>query len=248
MTLLLTSSPCDNNVPGNLPIPCILDRRNGFLDVLAARWKPGSRCLIACADPDAFDHNDEMRDTFASAFAFHHLTYKSFDVLDARSEAQAAELVAGSDFILLAGGHVPTQNAFFAHIGLRSLLEGYDGIIMGISAGSMNAADVVYAQPEEAGESIDPGFERFLPGLGLTQLNILPHYQMVRDNLLDGRRLYEDITFEDSIGHAFLVLVDGSFVLEEDDTCEIHGEAYIIFSGKMIKISQEGGVAPLYGG
>ena len=248
MTLLLTSSPCDNDVPGGLPIPCILDARNGFVDALCARWQSGCRCVIVCADPDAYDNNDEMRDTFADAFAYHGLTYKSFDLIDARNEAQAAELIAGSGFVLLSGGHVPTENAFFHRIGLRQLLEGYDGIVMGISAGSMNAADVVYAQPEEDGESVDPDYERFIEGLGLTTLNILPHYQMVRDNLLDGRRLYEDITFEDSIGHAFVVLVDGSYVLEEDGCCEIYGEAYLIFSGKMIQICGEGGMLSLYGG
>ena len=143
---------------------------------------------------------------------------------------------------------MPTENAFFQRIGLRALLEGYDGIVMGISAGSMNAADVVYAQPEEAGESVDPDYERFIPGLGLTNLNILPHYQMVGDRLLDGRRLYEDITFEDSVGHAFLVLVDGSYVLEEGERCDVCGEAYLIFSGKMMKICEEGETLSLYGG
>ena len=248
MILFLTSSPCDDNVPGGLPIPCILDERNGFVDALCARWKPGSRCVIACAAPDAFEHNDEMRDTFASAFAFHGLTYRSFDLLDARNADMAEKLISRSDFVLLSGGHVPTENAFFAEIGLRELLKGYEGIVMGISAGSMNAADIVYAQPEEAGESIDPDYERFIPGLGLTNLNILPHYQMVRDNILDGRRLYEDITFADSIGHAFLVLVDGSYVLEEEDRCEVYGEAYLIFSGKMMKICDEGDMLSLYGG
>ena len=248
MILFLTSSPCDDHVPGGLPIPCILDARNGFVDALSARWKPGSRCVIVCASAQAYDHNDEMRDTFAAAFAYHGLTYRSFDLIDARNEEQAEALIAESGFVLLAGGHVPTENDFFHRIGLRALLEGYDGIVMGISAGSMNAADVVYAQPEEAGESVDPDYERFIPGLGLTNLNILPHYQMVKDNILDGRRLYEDITFTDSIGHAFLVLVDGSYVLEEEDRCEVYGESYLIFSGKMMKICDEGGMTPLYGG
>lgn len=248
MTLFLTSSPCDNEVPGGLPIPCILDVRNGFVDALTARWQHGCRCVIVCADPDAPEHNDEMRDTFADAFAYHGLSYRSFDLIDARNEEKARKLIERSGFVLLAGGHVPTENAFFERIGLRGLLEGYEGIVMGISAGSMNAADVVYAQPEEEGESVDPDYERFIPGLGLTNLNILPHYQMVRDNILDGRRLYEDITFEDSIGHAFLVLVDGSYVLEGDGRCEVYGEAYVIFSGRMLKICEEGGMISLYGG
>lgn len=248
MILFLTSSPCDNDVPDDLQIPCILDVRNGFVDALTARWNPDSRCLILCADPDAFESNDEMLDTFTAAFDYHGLTYSSFDLLDARNEDEAETLVSSSDFILLSGGHVPTENAFFARIGLRELLEGYEGIVMGISAGSMNAADVVYAQPEEEGESIDPDYERFIPGLGLTTLNILPHYQMVCDNILDGRRLYEDITFQDSLGHAFLVLVDGSYVLEEEDRCEVFGEAYLIFSGKMLQICDEGDMVSLYGG
>ena len=40
-------------------------------------------------------------------------------------------------------------------------------MIFGISAGSMNSAEEVYAQPELEGESLDPNYVRFIPGLGL---------------------------------------------------------------------------------
>ena len=139
---------------------------------------------------------------------------------------------------------------FVVGAGCNTLFDdrGFDGVVIGISAGSMDCADIVYAQPEHPGETLAPNYNRFPVGLGLTRTNILPHYQMVKDNILDGRRLYEDITFTDSIGHAFLVLVDGSYVLEEEDRCEVYGESYLIFSGKMMKICDEGGMTPLYGG
>ena len=41
----------------------------------------------------------------------------------------------------------------------------------------MNSADIVYSQPEEEGEAVDPAYQRFLTGLNLTKTNLLPHYQ-----------------------------------------------------------------------
>ena len=77
---------------------------------------------------------------------------------------------------------------------------------MGISAGSMNLADMAYIQPEEEGEGVDPDFVRFAPGLGLTDVNVLPHYQKCKDDILDGLRLFEDITYPDSRGNTFFAL------------------------------------------
>ena len=53
MTLFLTSSPCDNNVPEGLDLPCIFDARNGFVENLRASVEPGAQLLIIASDPDA---------------------------------------------------------------------------------------------------------------------------------------------------------------------------------------------------
>ena len=97
----------------------------------------------------------------------------------------------------------------------------------------MNAADVVYAQPEEPGESTDPSYRRYLSGLGITKTCILPHYQMVKNRLLDGRRLFEDITFPDSFRQPFLALCDGSYLLCENGRETVFGEAYTIRNGEI---------------
>lgn len=168
MILFLTSSPCSNDLPEGLDIPCILNEANGFVELLSQCWKPDSQCLIVSSDPDNYEMNDEMAETFGAAFSFHGLTLSDLAVCDSRNEEDASFFVGSSDVIILAGGHVPTENAFFHRIHLKELLQDFPGIVIGISAGTMNCAGVVYSQPELEGESIDPDYERFLPGLGLT--------------------------------------------------------------------------------
>ena len=240
MILFMTSSPCDDNVPAGVQLPCIFFRKNAFVDNLRTHWKPDSRLVVICSDPYNFPLNDEMCDTFTKCFRYHGLTVSSSILLDSRNERDAERMIALSDAILLGGGHVPTQNEFFTRIGLKSLLRGYTGVIMGVSAGSMNCKDTVYAQPELPGESIDPDYKRFIPGLALSRIQVLPHYQMVKDNMLDGKRLYEDITFSDSFGRSFYVLVDGSYVMRKNDTYTLWGEGYRIRDGQMEQICREG--------
>jgi len=210
-----------------------LDPLNDFPRLLAARMRPSPRCLMVSAFPDDAAANDQMRAFFAEAFSLSGLPCACFDIWDARTGALSREAVQGYDTILLGGGHVPTQNAFFARIGLAEKLAGFDGVVIGISAGSMNAARLVYAQPEKPGEADDPAYRRFLPGLGITETMILPHYQMLRGSVIDGRRLFEDITYPDSMGRRFLALCDGSFLLCENGTETVFGEAYQIADGQI---------------
>lgn len=240
MIVFLTSSPCDDFVPGGTQLPCTLNEANGFVDRLRKRLKPGARMVIVAADPHAPERNDEMAATFAGAFAHHGMPLAGVSVLDARTEEHAARMIELSDAVMLSGGHVPTEHAFFERIGLRSLLHGYTGLVLGISAGTMNAARTVYVQPELPGESVDPDFVRFVPGLGLTDVMILPHYQKVKDSLLDGKRLFEDITYADSMGRTFIAIVDGSYLLIENGSTRLFGEAYRIADGRIQKLCTEG--------
>jgi len=240
MILFLTSSPCDDNVPEGVELPCILEERNWFVENLRECWKPHMRGLIIAADPENYELNDEMAETFFNAFNYHDLTLDELELCDLRNAGDIEVMVYESDFIILGGGHVPTANAFYWEMGLPYLLRQYDGIVIGISAGTMNCTEIVYAQPEMPGESIDPDYERYIPGLGLTDVNILPHYQEVKDNILDGRRLYEDITFEDSMDTPFIVLVDGSYVLQKEEEQWVFGESYLLWNGEMEQLCADG--------
>lgn len=239
MIAFLTSSPCVYGAPR-----AIINPENDFLDNLRSCLPPNPRCLFVCSSPDSPYLTDKFGYEMAKAFEEADIPFSDFRVLDRRTQKDVQLLIWQSDFIILAGGHVPTQNAFFQEIGLRELLENYQGVVMGISAGTMNAAERVYAQPEEEGES-DPDFQRFLPGLGITQVNVLPHYQQVRDYLLDGKRLFEDITYADSMGECFFAFVDGTYLLIEEGQTWLYGEAYCIQDGQIEQISELGDVVIL---
>jgi len=238
MIAYLTSSPSGAyRREESGPIP--MNEANGFLDHLRRHWPEGARVLTISADPEATWINDSIEVWYENLFPLSGLTYSELRTCDCRDE-QAVREIADYDVVILSGGHVPTQNAFFRKIGLKEALRDFRGVLISISAGTMNCAEVVYAQPEMPGESVDPGYCRFLSGLGLTDLMILPHYQAVKDDILDGKRLFEDITCPDSFGRTFYALPDGSYVLLKDGTQTVYGECWRIRDGLVEKICEEG--------
>lgn len=239
MTVYLTSSPCIDGAER-----AILNPQNDFLDRIREDLPENPSCLFVASSPDDRAATCEFGAAMFCAFSEAGIHFSGYEILDRWTEEYAADLIMGSDLIILAGGHVPTQNEFFHEIGLSVLLQDYEGVIMGISAGSMNSAAVVYVQPEEEGESA-PEFERFLPGLGLTDIQICPHYQKVKDNILDGQRLFEDITYADSEDNCFFALPDGSYICIHDEEVLLCGEAYTIHDGELEQISEDGDVLDL---
>lgn len=239
MTLFITSSPYVANAPR-----AILSPANAFIDNIRQALPENPRVLFVCADPE--DHQGVCR--FAAettaAFAEAGIAFSCYHVLDGRNSRSTQALLNRSDFVILSGGHVPTQNAFFQKIHLPQLLQDFEGTVMGISAGSMNCAEWVYVQPEEPGES-SPDFPRFAPGLGLTEVNILPHYQQVKDNILDGLRLFEDITYPDSQDNCFFALPDNSYIYQDPEHLLLFGEGYCLCDGVMEQISENDQVLDL---
>ena len=234
MIVYLTSSPCVPNAPR-----AIVNPENGFLTSLKSALPPRTRVLYICSERDGHDFTDSFSRDFSDALREAGIELSGILTLDGRTAHLAQALIWRSDLIVLMGGHVPTQNRFFQQIHLDRLLANFQGVVLGISAGSMNAAERVYAQPEAPGESV-PEFRRFLPGLGLTKLNILPHYQQAKHYTLDGMRLYEDVTYADSRGECFYSLVDGTYILIEDCMTTLYGEAWRLRDGVMERISETG--------
>lgn len=239
MKLYLTSSPT-GSYRSAAPDYAGLNPENRLVENLRSDWRENSRCLIISAGPDAYMENNEMRFFFEKKLKETGLSVSACDICDRRNGMEMVEKLKEYDMIILGGGHVPTQNIFFKSIGLALAIQEFDGIVMGISAGTMNCARLVYAQPEIAGESVSRTYRRFIDGLGLTECNVLPHYQAVKDDMLDGQRLMEDITYPDSVGHKFYALPDGSYILERDGKPCIFGEAYLISEGTIQKICETG--------
>lgn len=238
MKLFLTSSIGGSYKENGIRIPCALDGKNHFLELLMKYWPLNSTCLILSSDPDNDEMNDSFKAIFTDAFRLSNLPLSRVDVCDRRNESKLADMLYDYDVLLLAGGHVPTQNQFIKRIHLKELLKSYEGIIIGISAGTMNSADVVYAQPELDGEAINPEYERYLEGLDLTKINILPHFQELKDLSVDGLRVLDDISLPDSRIRPFYALVDGSYIFVEDNRSTLYGEAYLVRNGTLEKVCE----------
>ena len=204
----------------------------------------GGLCLLRAQQPLTDRFAKQAKASFeAAGFAF-----SGFTVLDRRNQDDTKALVQKADLLFFAGGHVPTQNRFFQQINLRDALEGFDGVILGVSAGSMNCSEVVYAPPELKGEALDPDYPKYYNGLGLTKTILIPHYQILKTDIVDGLRLMEDITYPDSMGRRFYAIIDGSYIYLDTVSGreEICGESYIIENGVLTPLSVSGEVVPLH--
>ncbi len=211
---------------------------NGFVRKLQKEWVDNSKVLIIAGTPDDYERNDAICESCRQSFPMSGLSISYMEICDSRNAA-LADKINEMDVVVLSGGHVPSQNRFFHRIGLKDKLTDFDGLMIAWSAGSMNCAEDVYAGPELEGKPIDPNYKRGLPGLGITNINIFPHFQRLRNDWLDGLRLIEDITFADSMGHEIIALNDGAYMTIEDGITTLFGEAYRILNGKIEVICQD---------
>ena len=239
MVAILTSSLGGSHKVNGNRIPTYLLKENGLTNILKRYWKPKSKVLIIPANPKAYERNDNILYCQSGAFPMSGLEAESFAMCDARTLHLASD-INSYDVIILAGGHVPTQNKFFRELNLKNKLRDFDGLLIAWSAGSMNCAEIVYAQPELEGEAIDPKFQRFIPGLGITKQMIIPHFQNVRTDILDGYRVVEDMAFPDSMGRGLVALNDGSFIVSVNGSETLYGEAYLIKDGILSQICRDG--------
>ena len=193
--------------------------------------------LLVASSPDEMGKTRYQAQEIVDFMDKHGLCLSGFDIMDRNSTRCTKELIDKADMIIAMGGHVPTQNSFFQEIDLKKHLQEFRGIQIGSSAGSMNSATLVYAQPELEGEVIDPAYQRFVPGLGLTEKMILPHYSSWKNDVIDGFRLLEDVTYPDSQGHTFYLMEDGSYVLgdTEEKIEEVIGKYYVFCDGVIVQ-------------
>ena len=232
-TVILTSSlnlydkdECGNRIAHAFP------NENGILDLLKKEIKKYDNFLFVASDQFNTLATDMYAKVTIESFML-TLPFKNYNILDCRTENRAKELVENADFIFLCGGHLPTQNKFFNNINLRELIKNTNALIVGGSAGSMNCASKVYCPPELDGESLDPNFNRYLKGLNLTNINILPHYSDFSEFILDGKNYIKDIIIPDSFKTKILAISDGSYVLIKDGKSTLRGDGYFIENGKI---------------
>lgn len=210
---------------------------NGIYDVLKNSLGGRGLLLYVASDESSYEITDMYTNLVFQSFEM-TMPFSEYKVLDGRSLDKVDEYLSRADLIILGGGHVPTQKKFFDKISLSTKIQSTNAVIVGISAGSMNSASTVYCPPELEGESDDLEFVRYFDGLGLTNINIFPHYNDMENAFLDNKRMMEDIVYPDTFKTPVYAIPDGTFI--EIHGCGepvIHGTAYLIKNARKSKIN-----------
>lgn len=215
---------------------CVMDDRNNLIKNLKLDVKEGLKVAFLASNPNSYDTTQAHAFFTKRSFDMSGFNVDSFKVIDGRNYNEAKDIIKESNLVFLTGGHVPTQNAFFKKINLAEILKNYDGIIMGQSAGSMNMANIVYCPPEDDEEVVNKDFKRYFSGLGLTDININPHFNDLKNAKVGELRLTEDIILKDSYQRPSFMLPDGSYVRIKQNKATFMGEAYLNKDGQIKKI------------
>lgn len=216
-------------------IPCVIDNENGFLDTLKKHLTKRKCMVIISGNPKKL-HSKDPNEITRQYFSLSDLAFDEYIYVNDVNKHNIKEYIAKADCINLFGGHLPTGNAFINELNLRELIRNFNGVLIGGSGGAMNMADVVYCKPEAEGEFADKSFNRYLKGLGLTNINIIPHYYLIKDKTLDGGRIIEDVIAPDTFKTPMIVLPDGSYIVQQGNNQTLFGEAFLFKNGKLTKI------------
>ena len=203
--------------------------KNKLITNIKKYLKQNNAILFIASNKNDFEKIDIYSNLLFESLKLSGIIFKEYNVLDNRTINDAQELVEKSDLIFLSGGDTYIQNEFFKEIKLKELLENYNGIIIGQSAGSINMATDVFNSPEQS-ENSEP---IYFDCLGLTEINIEPHWK--NNTLLFNKdeQYQRKYIIEESKRRDIYAICDGGYILINEDKNEIYGEVYIVRNGEL---------------
>ncbi|MDN6221040.1 MAG: hypothetical protein L0J26_12525, partial [Lactococcus lactis] len=69
----------------------------------------------------SFNWTSKFAEEMKTCFFNSGFKFKNFKGLDNRNAKEKSELISEAEVVILAGGHVPTQNIFFQQINLKNM-------------------------------------------------------------------------------------------------------------------------------
>lgn len=211
-----------------------MNNENGIVDLLNNILKKRQKVVFVCSDlnstPDSVENYVRI---FFDSMKMVGIEFNEYCVLDGTKIDKAEEYIKNADLVFLCGGDTYNQNLLFEKIGLRELLSNHSGVILGQSAGAINMATHCFNSPEDLEDSEPVFFE----GLGLTDINIEPHF--VYDNSkFNEKEIYQrKAIIDESYNRPIYGQCDGSHVfIDDNNVATIYGQTYLIMNGNIEKI------------
>lgn len=166
--------------------------------------------LFIAANPYDIEKADNYATLIFEALKLSGVSFSNYFILDDRTRKNTIQYIKESNVIFLGGGETHKQNKFFHELNLKELLRDFEGIIIGQSAGALNMAESVYNSPEEGILSEPVYFE----GLGLSKINIEPHFILDTTEFDDMQMYQRKHLLEESKKRKIYALGDGAHILE----------------------------------
>ncbi|MDO4394525.1 MAG: GNAT family N-acetyltransferase [Mycoplasmatota bacterium] len=167
-----------------------------------------------------YEKNNHHLNKTINMFKNIDINFKSIHLIDSRlKEETMKEYLKESNIIFLMGGDSEEQMNKINEYHLASIIKKFPGIILGVSAGSMNQTTNVIYYDEETGERLIK-----YKGLGFLDINFYPHLDF--NNIQSLKEIFEVSNYGKMIA-----LPDESFIKIINNIPEYHGEYYYVENG-----------------
>lgn len=211
-----------------------IENVNGVLDNIKKYLSNTNRIVYVANDPNNILENEERIKNMMDSFSLSNLNFNEKILLDARNKKDAKNIILGADIVILSGGKILCQNKFFRSIRLKKILKHFNGIVIGMSAGTMNLCKTIYNFPEE---NADIKERRWVKGLGLYDKIIIPHFDGETNTYqieCEDVDVVNDYVLPASHKKEFLGIPNGSYILiDSNKNVSFFGEMYTIKDGKV---------------
>ena len=170
------------------------------------------------------EKTDKYFGIIVGMFADAGITFADARVVDGRlSPEQAQQTIEDADVVWLAGGDTLAQFGYFVEFGLVDALRGFDGVLIGMSAGSINMAKtaIITSDPPHTYEL------HIYEGIGCVDFSVEPHFEP--NNV-------PTALFELSDRHTIYGLCDDGVIVVDGGRREFIGEVYAIENGGLCRV------------
>lgn len=180
--------------------------------------------FVASEFENAHEKTDWYCNHFLKMFSECSITFGSIDVIDSRMSIKAAQdSIKNADVLWLAGGDTPTQFAYLESYDLIPYIREQNGVIIGMSAGSINMAKTAICTLTCQHEKLE-----IYEALGLVEFSVEPHLE--KDNITE-----EQLTISEKYP-LYGICDDGAIICTKDSTSYI-GDVFLIDKRKVTMLN-----------
>lgn len=180
--------------------------------------------LVASDFENLYEKTEKYFNIFLDMFEQIGIHFEEACVVDGRMNvAEAEKAIMEADVIWLSGGNTPIQFEHMKKYGIIQPLREFDGVMIGMSAGSINMAETSIC-------TVSCGHykQEVYSGLGCVNITVEPHF--IRDNV-------SDELIDLSKKYMIYGLCDESLIVCEGNLVDFYGEIYRLYDGQIERLS-----------